>query len=242
VGCDACGFRFYNPRLEPDEEARLYADYRSPEYWQMRHDSEPWYTVKLNTSLGSPASYEARRTQLQSILGRQIKCDQIRRVLDYGGDRGDLVRGLVSGAEAFVYDISGVPPVDGVKAVTNPAECAPDLIVNSNVLEHVGFPQQLVKQMLQVAPVGGMIFLEVPVENPFGFGRLARRTTQIGLVGLLRPRLAPQVVRPATLYMMHEHVNYFTEESLSKLMQTASCTVMAAGRSGDMAWCLGRVS
>jgi hypothetical protein len=86
-----------------------------------------------------------------------------------------------------------------VKAVTNPVECAPDLIVNSNVLEHVGFPQRLMQRMLQVAPAGGMIFLEVPVENPFGVRQLAKRTTQIGLVGLLRPRLAPQVVRPATL-------------------------------------------
>jgi hypothetical protein len=242
MGCDACGFRFHNPRLEPDEEARLYSDYRSPEYLQMRHDSEPWYTVNLNTSKGSQASYETRRAKLQSILGRQIKCDQIRRVLDYGGARGDLVRGLVPGAEAFVYDISGVPPVDGVKAVTNPAECAPDLIVNTNVLEHVGFPQRLLKHMLQLAPAGGMIFLEVPVEDPLGFKQLAKRATQIALVGLLRPRLAPQVVRPATLYMMHEHVNYFTQASLSKLMQAASCSVIATGRNGRMAWCLGRVS
>jgi hypothetical protein len=97
-------------------------------------------------------------------------------------------------------------------------------------------------QILQVAPPGALIFVEVPCENPFGFRHLAKRTIQTGLMGLLRPGLALQVVRPATLYMMHEHVNYFTEESLSKLMQADRCSVIAAGRYDQMAWCLGRVS
>jgi hypothetical protein len=242
AGCDACGFRFYNPRLEPDEEARLYADYRSPEYRQMRCDSEPWYTEKLNYSLASPESYQARRAGLQAILGRYIKPGRVRRVLDYGGDHGDLVCGLIPGAEAFVYDISGVPPAEGVSRVTNPVECVPDLIVNSNVLEHVGFPQRLMAQILQAAPAGALIFLEVPCENPLGFRHLAKRTIQTGLMGLLRPGLALQVVRPSTLYMMHEHVNYFTAETLSKLMQAGRCSVIAAGRYDHMAWCLGQVS
>jgi hypothetical protein len=33
--------------------------------------------------------------------------------------RGDLVRGLLDGAAAFVYDLSGISAVDGVTAVTD---------------------------------------------------------------------------------------------------------------------------
>src|ERR1700751_1257424 len=65
VQCKTCDFMFYNPRLEADEENRLYAGYRTPEYQQMRHASEPWYTVRLNASLASISSYERRQQALR---------------------------------------------------------------------------------------------------------------------------------------------------------------------------------
>jgi hypothetical protein len=85
--------------------------YRSPEYQQMRHASEPWYTAKFNFELASPGSYDLRRKIIEQIFRSHIGDRPIKRVMDYGGDRGDLVVGLVKGAEAFVYDISGIPPL-----------------------------------------------------------------------------------------------------------------------------------
>ena len=149
VQCKACGFMFYNPRLDAAEEGRLYAGYRSEEYLRMRHASEPWYTARFNADLASPDSYELRRRTLAAILRQHTAKREIRRVLDYGGDHGDLVRGLVSEAAAFVYDISGVPAVEGVTSTTDPAACKADLVINSNVLEHVGFPRRLVGEILQ---------------------------------------------------------------------------------------------
>jgi len=113
VECTACGFMFYNPRLDAAEEGRLYAGYRSEEYRRMRHASEPWYTAEFNASLASPASYEIRRRKLAAILRRSTGKREIRRVLDYGGDHGDLVCGLLGEAEAFVYDIPAYPPSTG---------------------------------------------------------------------------------------------------------------------------------
>jgi hypothetical protein len=40
VQCEACGFIFYNPRLDDTDLRRLYSNYRSEEYQQMRHASE----------------------------------------------------------------------------------------------------------------------------------------------------------------------------------------------------------
>jgi hypothetical protein len=247
VQCRACGFLFYNPRLDTSEESRLYADYRSAEYQKMRHASEPWYTPAFNEALGSPDSYDLRRPVLSAILRSHIGGRKIARILDYGGDRGDLVRGLVEGAAPFVYEISGVAPVPGVIPVTDPVACRADLIVNSNVLEHVGYPRALVSAILQAAPPGGLVFLEVPCESPFGAGRMLRRLAQIGIMVLTRPRLAPFVVRPSSLYMMHEHINYFNEETLSTLMRSCGASVVASGRyptdgragKGEMVWCLG---
>jgi SAM-dependent methyltransferase len=247
VECTACGFMFYNPRLDDADAARLYAGYRSEEYQRMRHASEPWYTVSFNAELGSQAAYDRRRPVLAAILRQHVGERKIRRVLDYGGDRGDLVRGLVDGAAAFVYDISGIPAVDGVTETSNPADCSADLVINSNVLEHAGFPRLLLQDIVKAVPPGGLVYLEVPRESPFGVARISRRVAQLGIVTLTRPVLARHVLRPASLYLMHEHINYFSERSLATLMRSGGCEVMGTGNyamnagSGNstVIWCLG---
>lgn len=247
VECEACGFMFYNPRLDDEDAGRLYAGYRSEEYRRMRHASEPWYTESLNAGLASQASYERRRPVLAAILRQHLGKRHISRVLDYGGDRGDLVHGLLDGTEAFVYDISGVPAVDGVTATSDPVECNADLIINSNVLEHVGFPRHLMGDIVKATSPGGMVYLEVPCESPFGAARIFRRVAQLGIAALMRPALARDVLRPASLYLMHEHINYFSEKSLATLMRTGGCDVIATGSyqmdagagTGTLIWCLG---
>jgi hypothetical protein len=246
VRCSKCGFFFYNPRLDDADLQRLYAGYRLTDYQKMRHASEPWYTPKFNEDLASPALYERRRAALAPLLRQHLGGRTIRRILDHGGDRGDLVAGLIEGAEAFVYDISGIPPAAGVTAVADPAACRVDLIINSNVLEHVGFPRDLVRAILAAAG-DGLVYLEVPAEQPTGLSRLARRVAQIGVMTLAHPSLASSILRPASLFMMHEHINYFSESSLTALFRAAGGAVTASGTytveaspsRADFAWCLG---
>jgi hypothetical protein len=250
VACDDCGFQFYNPRLDDAEAGLLYTGYRSEEYRQTRYAAEPWYTEKFNAGLSSDAAYKGRRLALAPILRKHLGGHQIKRILDHGGDHGDLVRGLIDGAEAFVYDISGVPAVEGVTAIRDPAECKADLVINSNVLEHVGFPRRVLGEIVKATPSGGMVFLEVPRESPFGLARIVRRVAQLGIVTLTRPALARFVLRPASLYMMHEHINYFSERSLTALMRSGGCEVLGAGsyvvfsgaEKATMIWSLGRVA
>jgi len=244
VECESCGFMFYNPRLDDADLRLLYRNYRSEEYQQTRYASEPWYTAEFNASLASGSAYEFRRSRLAPVLRRHVGERRIGRILDYGGDRGDLVVGLFDGAEVLVYDISGVPAAAGVKATNDPALCRADLIINSNVLEHVGLPRLLVSEIFQAAPEGGLVFLEVPCENPVGATRILRRIAQIGIMAIARPALARFIFRPASLYMMHEHINYFSERSLTKLMRSCGGTVISAGTyslagHADVAWCLG---
>ena len=247
VECKTCGFVFYNPRLDDEELLRLYRNYRSDEYQQMRFASEPWYTPKFNIDLASAASYETRRAKLAPILRQYIGQRKVKRILDYGGDRGDLVVGLLDGAETFVYDISGIPPATGVISTADPAACQADLIVNSNVLEHIGFPRKMLREILNIAPKDGLVFIEVPCESALGWSRIARRLAQIAVVACTRPKLARHVLRPESLSMMHEHINYFTEQSITALMRSSGGSVIASGRysssgrAGDMdlVWCLG---
>ena len=73
VQCKACGFMFYNPRLDAAEEGRLYAGYRSQEYWRMRHASEPWYTGTFNFALASPGAYELHRRLPVDLAGEGVQ-------------------------------------------------------------------------------------------------------------------------------------------------------------------------
>ena len=246
VKCESCEFMFYNPRLDDADLQREYEGYRSDGYLHMRHSFEPWYTAKFNADLGSKTSYETRRALLAPIIRKHVGQRKVNRILDYGGDHGDLVLGLFEDAELFLYDISGAAALPGVTPIGDPARCKPDLIVNSNVLEHVGFPRVLVSQILQAAPEGGLVFVEVPCEFALGATRIVRRIAQIGIMVLRQPRLAPYLFRPAALYMMHEHINYYTEHCLTTLMRSCGSKVVASGtypysgRAGkaDVAWCL----
>jgi hypothetical protein len=214
----------------------------------MRHSFEPWYTAKFNSSLASDHHYATRRAKLAPILRSHLDGRKIERILDYGGDHGDLVIDLIDGAELFLFDISGAAAVPGVKPIGDPAACNADLIINSNVLEHVGFPRLLVDQILRAAPAGGLVLIEVPCESVSGLKRIARRIAQIGIMTLKQPKLGPQLLNTAALYMMHEHINYFTEHCLTTLLRSCGANVIASGSyflvapagNDNVAWCLAR--
>jgi 2-polyprenyl-3-methyl-5-hydroxy-6-metoxy-1,4-benzoquinol methylase len=137
-----------------------------------------------------------------------------------------------------------------VTATNNPADCSADLVINSNVLEHAGFPRLLLQDIVKAVPPGGLVYLELPRESPFGVARISRRVAQLGIVALTRPVLARHVLRPASLYLMHEHINYFSERSLATLMRFGGCGVIGTGSyridagagNSTMIWCMGTVT
>jgi Methyltransferase domain len=253
VRCEHCDFLFFNPRLDPDEEGRLYSQYRSEEYQQMRHSTEPWYTKRFNAALSKPEFMQRRRERLSEVLARLLAGRRIASVLDFGGDRGALVSGLIPGARSFVYDISGVAPEPGVEPAGDLAACRArefDLIVNSNVLEHVGFPRVLLEQIRSAASDKTLVFIEVPFESPFSRELVIRRVVQLGVLLATRPSIGLSLAGPRGLCLMHEHINYFGTRSLDALMTSCGWSVLASdnyswsGPSGGdrMGWCLATVS
>ncbi len=251
VKCSSCGFEFFNPRLEAHEAKLLYEEYRGARYQQMRFQHEPWYTEALNKGLSNETLMASRRHLLDSILSEHTVMANINSVLDFGGDQGQLIQDLPV-AEKYVYDISGVEKRPGIVGLTHFAECLTrcyDLIVCSNVLEHVSFPRDLVSQMRQLAHPGTLLYLDVPLESPFSFTSIAKRLAQILIVCLARVRDALSVLRPSALYLMHEHINFFEARSLANLAERLDFQVVGVGRydmkgpllGGACVWCLARL-
>ena len=232
VECRDCGFIFFNPRLEPDEEQRLYDGYRGHFYQTQRERIEPWYTSRFNRLLSDPALLNIRKKHLRNIIDPYCDPKKNIRLLDFGGDRGQLVQGLRPNISSFVYDVSGVDPVEGVQRISELSQCRElsfDLIITSNVLEHVGAPRDFLGQIISIANPHTMILAEVPYESPFEWRSLTRRSIQLGIISILRPHVAFQQFRPGALHLMHEHINFFSHRSLIALFETNGFKIVSSG-------------
>lgn len=230
--CASCGFAFFSPRLEKDEEQRLYANYRSEAYQQTRYSFEPWYTKGFNDSLFCDPTMRGRREVLKGILAPHLAKVRVQSILDFGGGRGELISDLVPGADRYVYDPSGTEPLSGIQGLEMLAECRAhryDLIVCSNVLEHVAYPRDVLRQITDIASPDTLILVEVPHEVPFGYRERWRRLLGYLLLLALRPRIALGVVGRGMLYVMHEHVNFFSPAALQRLMSSMSLEIWARG-------------
>ena len=233
--CAGCGFYFFNPRLEPEEETRLYTGYRGPEYQGMRQDFEPWYTPHFNQKITDPDFLKLRKSKVSEILSEHLPNGKSLKILDFGGAQGELVKDLIPGALPYVYDVSGVQPLPGVRSCPDLNHCRSlesELIISSNVLEHVGSPRSVVQQMRQVAASGTVLWVEVPHESPEGSPLILRRLIQEACLVLLRPRVALSLARPGALHLMHEHVNFFNLQSLETLLRCSGWDVTDSGTYG----------
>ncbi len=253
--CRQCDFMFSDSRFDPDEERRLYDGYRGHDYQALREKYEPWYTADFNAKL-STGTMEKRRAPLAKIFREHVP-SEIKSVLDFGGDRGDLFDGLLPGAQTFVYDISGVEPAPGVKVLHTVDECTQvgfDLVGCSNVLEHVAYPRNLVSDLHRIASPSTLVFVEVPSENPMGMRTYAKRAVQEMWLLFRRPTTAASMLPFGFLRQVHEHINFFSMRALETLMQTCGFTVLASGlypgegcsfgpykiAAGNVVWCLAK--
>ena len=221
--CTECDFGFFSPRLDPAEEAQLYAGYRDHRYVAERHATEPWYTETLNRSFDSLGTLHARCKQLRPIFARHFAAAP-KRILDFGGDRGELIDAAFQNSEKYVYEISGIPPLAGVQSVslTDAAGIPFDLILCSNVLEHVAYPRQVIAQMESLSRSGTFIFLEVPIESPHDTRAVAKRLGQAAVLMLTRPMLAMSLVKRRSIRIMHEHLNFYSLQALRELAASAA--------------------
>ncbi len=157
IQCTRCGFVFCDVRFDDEEMAKLYKDYRGASYVELREAYEPGYS-QLNAELENetvPYYAEMERFILDALPARP------RRVLDWGGNNG--INTPFRDAEIEIFDIGAKAPKYG-RLVTEPTPPY-DLIVCSNVLEHVSYPRWLMMNVKACMDKDTRLYLEVPVEN-----------------------------------------------------------------------------
>lgn len=234
--CRACSFRFFEDRLTPAEADRLYAGYRGDRYFRERHRHEPWYTRKVNDAIGGDDAVVAeRRGALDRFVRAHVNIGAVDDVLDFGGDRGQLIPAI--GQRRFVYEISGVRPVDGVVNIAS-AEALRgrsfDLVLLCHVLEHCSEPTSVLAEVRSLMRTNGsMLYVELPYErvNLRWLGKRAPYRAYLGAIRRVRPALLAldlystlfrvrfETLPPLGFVRMHEHLNFFDERSLGRLLE-----------------------
>lgn len=193
--CVDCGLLFLDIRFTKSEMHSLYDGYRDERYTELREKYEPGYSER-NDSLEAGVGYLA---EIEEFLTPHLRFPIS--LLDWGGDTGRNTPFKNRNERFHIYDISSKPVIDGAQRVgKSTAFCTPyDLIVCSNVLEHVPYPAETLLDIRKSMGRETVLYIEVPHEDIV--------------------RTASSEVELCTKKKhWHEHINFFTETSLQRLL------------------------
>ena len=241
--CDECDLDFFSHRYSESELSAIYGGYRDPEYVAIRQRWEPWYRQAANDAFvtGSP-EVEARRAFMAELID-QTPGREFRTAVDFGGDEGQFFPVSTTGRR-IVIDVSAKPLLDGVESLPNFGAIgdAPDLVMICHVLEHLNEPAALLSETRSHLDPAGVLYVEVPLDRPrthtwhgrAAYGRYLRwiRRYRWPLIladfgsgvarqfGLRIPRLG--------IVKQSEHINYFSETSLRRMLEASGFAVTAS--------------
>jgi SAM-dependent methyltransferase len=204
--CSQCGLLFLDIRFSDREMARLYQNYRDDTYTTLRDYYEPGYRSRNERLVqGLGINY---RQDIEAFL--QPHLPETVRVLDWGGDTGvntPFKEG--AGNEVHIYDISDVETTGKLRKVSKDtaAQHNYDLIVCSNVLEHIPYPRRVLAEIKSFMKPDAVLYIEVPLENLVkDYG---------GDKQLLNKKRH-----------WHEHINFFNQDSLNALLTVAGFSLL----------------
>jgi len=162
VQCDNCGHLFLDIRFNESEMNSLYDGYREKDYTDLREKYEPGYKER-NDRLNSAIEYIPDIEQfLSPHLAFPIS------ILDWGGDTGKNTPFQTRNKLLHIYDISNKPvTINGAIKIdkSTATRTQYDLIICSNVLEHIPHPIDIVLDIKMSMRIDTVLYIEVPLED-----------------------------------------------------------------------------
>lgn len=232
--CKKCTFAYYEYRINEIEEKNLYRNYRDSEYQKCREESECWYTEKINDALNNDSQGlgEQRRVIKKILEDNNIK--EIRNALDYGGNEGKTFFDELGLENKYVYDISGVDTIEGVKNISNFSDLKNqkfDFVMCNMLFEHLSDPNSLMASLKEIGNEDTIYYIEVPSENPFIKGDKFSLFKHLELVFNPRLNFFKLVkyyfkTRKEPFMPMKEHINFFTVDSMREMIQKCGFNVL----------------
>jgi SAM-dependent methyltransferase len=241
--CPDCDLVFFSHRYSDDELDAIYGDYREDQYFSVRRRWEPWYRQAVNVAFdeGSPAVLERLEFMEQVIAKSGWESFDV--VVDFGGDGGQFFPSSCRGRKILI-DMSSKSLEPGIERLKDFADldANPDLVLICHVLEHLNDPLAVLVQARRALQSDGFLYVEVPLDLPRTHHWHAKQAYRRYLhwisgkrpltvladfasgvsrqLGFRIPRLG--------LVKESEHINYFTQRSLTTLLERAGYTVITA--------------
>ncbi|BBX73792.1 class I SAM-dependent methyltransferase [Mycobacterium shinjukuense] len=234
---------YFSHRFDDNALAAMYSGYRNERYLSIRRRWEPWYSRDANSATEPGSEAVAQRVGfVTSIVGCYTDIDSLRNIVDYGGDEGQFFPAGYAGPK-YVIEVSGKDLVDGVQAAASLDELPdrPHLVIAAHLLEHLVDPAALVKEVRAAVADDGLFYVEVPLDRPkvrkwhagapyrrFLDRVSATRGTWIAadfLAGVAR-NFGRTVPRLGAI-KQSEHINYFSTQSLQKLLADGGFRVVS---------------
>ena len=201
--CMKCGVLFLDIRFNESEMSALYRNYRGEEYTSTRERFEPGYSARNDILVAGSTYIPEVEAFLSAFAAPPL------RMLDWGGDTGLNTPFLGQLSLHHIYDISDKDPVHGGQSIGRSTieETDYDLIVCSNVLEHVPYPEMTIRSMVAAMSSATVLYIEVPHEDLIRFASSSD--------GLEKKKKH-----------WHEHINFFTPASIEKLLHRCGLEVL----------------
>ena len=153
--CLDCNLLFLDMRFDDLEMKRLYDNYRGKNYVNLRNKYEQGYKI-INKVQNSQINYKKK---IENFLYPLLKFPLD--ILDYGGDNGKNTVFKDKKNLIHIFDISNKP------TITEPRNFKKkyDLIVLSQVIEHVSYPGIIIKSIKKMMKKNSILYIEVPIEK-----------------------------------------------------------------------------
>ena len=138
--CASCSINFFSYRYTKKELESIYKDYRTDDWYKLRHSWEPWYREGTNNAYSggkSEKNLDERKKWTESLLKSSgLNTENLGDYLDFGGDAGQFFPDGVQGRR-ILFDLQQ-QQVDGIETISDPKELTSLVSVVSScyVLEH----------------------------------------------------------------------------------------------------------
>lgn len=166
IHCIDCDFLGPDYRFEKEEEHKFYQNYMEGEYIDHRCKYEGEGARQFLMTLNTGIYDQIRIDSASKILASVLDPKDITSLLDFGGNKGELIPPEFSHAKRYVTDVEIRNLPDGVIGVRSPADCEPvDLLICEHTLEHVSYPPDLIEDIKKYMKSGSWLYLEVPLED-----------------------------------------------------------------------------
>ena len=170
IKCLDCDFIFNSVRFNQDEEFQYYKNYMQDEYITHRCEYESPERAEFYKGFKTDEYKNSRKNNTYQHLLKALsveEIDTIKKVLDFGGDTGDLIPDDLGDVNKYVLDVEPRISASGVTFVSSPDECGKvDLVISSHTFEHVSYPVDVIKELKKYLKPNGYFIIEVPKEYP----------------------------------------------------------------------------